>query len=173
VNAPFGIALGFDQETPGLMRMHPRARGDSVLTPSMMVTCGLVGLVMAIFNLAIIEVGIHQYGSTEIGSSMALVAFVLMLVVAAYESRSETASVFSLDTFNSSKMNWIAIAETAGGVLITQWEFMNRLLGTTPLTARQWGLGLAAALALLLLWELGKWVARRSGYGEAAAAGPA
>jgi Ca2+-transporting ATPase len=170
VNAPFGIALGFDQETPGLMRMHPRPRGDSVLTPSMMVTCGLVGLVMAIFNLAIIEVGIHQFGSTELGSSMALVAFVLMLVVAAYECRSETASVFTLDTFNSSKMNWIAIAEAGGGVLITQWEFMNRLLGTTPLTARQWGLGLAAALALLLLWELGKWIARRSGYGELAVA---
>ena len=104
---------------------------------------------------------------------MALVGFVLMLVVGAFESRNETASVFVLDTFNSSKMNLIAIAEIAGGVLITQWDFMNRLLGTTPLTARQWGLGLAAAVALLTLWELGKWIARRSGYGELAATRPA
>jgi Ca2+-transporting ATPase len=166
VNAPFGIALGFDQETPGLMRMWPRPRGDAVLTPLIIVTCRLVGLVMAIFNLSIIEVGIHQYGSVEIGSSMALVAFVLMLEVAAFESRSETASVFTVDTFNSSKMNWIAIAETAGGVLITQWDFLQRLLGTTALTAQQWALGLASAVALLALWELGKWIARRSGYGE-------
>jgi Ca2+-transporting ATPase len=163
VNAPFGIALGFDQETPGLMRLRPRRRGESVLTRPMFVICGLVGLFMAIVNVALIEVGIHEYGSAAIGSSIALVAFVLMLVVAAFESRSETASVFSLDTFASSKMNWIALAEAAGGVLLTQWDFLQRLLGTTPLTARQWGLGLAAAIALLLAWELGKWIARRSG----------
>ena len=33
VNAPFGVALGFDQETPGLMDRQPRPRGDSILTP--------------------------------------------------------------------------------------------------------------------------------------------
>src|SRR5206468_3684296 len=32
VNAPFGFALGFDRETPGLMTLHPRRRGASVLT---------------------------------------------------------------------------------------------------------------------------------------------
>jgi Ca2+-transporting ATPase len=85
-----------------------------------------------------------------------------MLVVAAFECRSETASIFTSDTFNSSRMNWIALAEAAGGLLITQWDFMRRLLGTTQLTTQQQGLALAAALALLLAWELGKWTARRS-----------
>src|SRR5262249_42478951 len=40
VNAPFGIALGFDQETPGLMKRRPRPRGESVLNRGMLVTCG-------------------------------------------------------------------------------------------------------------------------------------
>ena len=31
VNAPFGFALGFDQETPGLMLRLPRRRGEPVL----------------------------------------------------------------------------------------------------------------------------------------------
>ena len=34
VNAPFGFALGFDRETPGLMGLKPRPRGQSVLTRS-------------------------------------------------------------------------------------------------------------------------------------------
>ena len=38
---------------------------------------------------------------------------------------------------------------------------MNRLLGTAQLTAAQWGLGLLAAVVLLLGWEAGKWIARR------------
>ena len=47
VNAPFGIALGFDQETPGLMRRHPRPRGESILTTGVKLTCGLGGAFVA------------------------------------------------------------------------------------------------------------------------------
>ena len=66
-----------------------------------------------------------------------------MLVVAAFEARSETETVFTVDTFNSSRMNLIAVAEIAGAFLITQADFLRRLLGTAQLTARQWGLALA------------------------------
>ncbi len=161
VNAPFGVALGFDQETPGLMRRRPRPRGDSILTTGVMITCGLVGLFIAVANLALIALGKNHYGSIAIGQSIGLVAFSLMLVVAAFEARSETESVFSVETFNSSRMNLIAAAEIAGAFLITQADFMQRLLGTTQLTGGQWGLGLLAAVVLLLVWELGKWIARR------------
>jgi P-type Ca2+ transporter type 2C len=58
-------------------------------------------------------------------------------------------------------MNLIALAEVAGPFLITQADFMQRLLGTTQLTARQWGLALLATVVLLLGWEAGKWIGRR------------
>jgi Ca2+-transporting ATPase len=161
VNAPFGVALGFDKETPGLMRRRPRPRGDSILTTGVVVTCSFVGLYIAIANLVLIAVGNNHYGSLALGRSIGLVAFTLMLIVAAFEARSETETAFSLDTFNSPRMNLIALAEVAGAFLITQADFMQRLLGTTTLTARQWGMGLLAAVVLLLGWELGKWVARR------------
>ena len=161
VNAPFGIALGFDLETPGLMRLKPRPRGESVVTRRMIVSCGLVGLFIAIANLLLIQIGKHHYGSAEIGSSIALTAFTLMLVVAAYHSRSETGTIFTTDTFNSRQLNWTALAEIAGAWLITQSDFLRRLLGTTEITAQQWGLALVAAVLLLIVWELGKWIARR------------
>ena len=85
-----------------------------------------------------------------------------MLVVAAFEARSETETAFDMDTFNSSRMNLIALAEIAGAFLITQADFMRRLLGTAQLTAGQWGLALLAAVVLLLGWEAGKWIARRT-----------
>jgi Ca2+-transporting ATPase len=161
ISAPFGVALGFDEETAGLMRLQPRDRGESVLTRPMMLTSGLVGLFIATTALIIIEVGIHHYGSVELGISIAFTAFALMLVVAAYECRSETASVLTTDTFNSRRMNWIAAAETVGAVLVTQWDFLRRLLGTTELTAQEFGVALLSAVALLVAWEAAKWVARR------------
>ena len=94
VNAPFGVALGFDQQTPGLMNRRPRPRGESILTRGVMITCGLVGLFIAVANLALIAAGKNHYGSLKTGQSMGLVAFSLMLVVAAFEARSETATAF-------------------------------------------------------------------------------
>ena len=161
VNAPFGVALGFDKQTPGLMERHPRPRGEPVLTRGVMITCGLVGLFIAVANLALIATGKNHYGSIKTGQSMGLVAFSLMLVVAAFEARSEKDTAFDADIFNSSRMNVIAAAEVAGAFLITQADFMQRLLGTTRLTAAQWGFAFLAAVVLLLGWEAGKWIARR------------
>ncbi len=161
VNAPFGVALGFDKQTPGLMNRRPRPRGEPILTRAVMITCGLVGLFIAAANLALIAAGKNHYGAVKTGQSMGLVAFSLMLVVAAFEARSETATAFDTDIFNSSRMNVIAAAEVAAAFLITQADFMQRLLGTTRLTAAQWGFAFLAAVVLLLGWEAGKWIARR------------
>ena len=171
VNAPFGVALGFDEETPGLMNRRPRPRGESILTTGVVITSGLVGLFIAVANLGLIALGKNHYGNVVIGQSMGLVAFCLMLVVAAFEARSETRTIFTVDTFNSSRMNLIAVAEVAGAFLITQADFMRRLLGTAQLTGKQWGIALLAAVVLLVAWEVGKWIARlRSIVKRAAAA---
>ena len=58
-------------------------------------------------------------------------------------------------------MNWIALAELALAVMVTQMDLFNRLLDTTPLKGGQFGLALAAAVLLLVLWETGKLIARR------------
>jgi Ca2+-transporting ATPase len=163
VNAPFGVALGFDEETPGLMARRPRPRGDSILTKGMMITCGLGGLYVALANLMLIYIGKNLYGNIVVGQSIGLVAFSLMLVVAAFESRSETGTVLSVDTFNSPRMNKTAVVEIALAYLITQGDFLNKLLGTTSLSFAQWALALLAAVVFLLAWELGKLIARRTG----------
>jgi Ca2+-transporting ATPase len=161
ISAPFGVALGLDQETPGLMRLRPRPSSESIMTRSLMVTCGLVGLYMAICLDVLIHVGKAHYGSDVVGSSIGLTAFGLMLVVAAYESRSLTGTALTRDSFDNPRMNWIALAELALTVLVTQMDVFNRLLDTTPLSAAQFGMALTSAVLLLALWELGKLIVRR------------
>jgi Ca2+-transporting ATPase len=161
VNAPFGFALGFDKESPGLMARRPRPRGESVLTTSVMVTVGLSGLAITIGLLSMISVGQHLFGSVHVGQSIAFTAFALCLIVAAVECRSETGTVLTTATFDSKQMNWAMLGEFVLAVLVTQMDVFNRLLGTTQLNLRQFGWALIPALALLLLWELGKYIARR------------
>ena len=162
VNAPFGFALGFDQETPGLMARRPRPRGHSILTRPVLVTAGLVGLAITIGLLSTIKLGESQFGSVQVGSSIAFTAFALCLIVAAFECRSETESVLTIETFNSKQMNWVALGEFILAVLVTQMDGFRRLLGTTELNMKQFAWALVPAIALLALWELGKFLARRS-----------
>jgi Ca2+-transporting ATPase len=91
---------------------------------------------------------------------MGLVAFSLMLVVAAFESRDEIGSVFRLETFDNRTVNITAAVEVALAVLIARGDFLTSLLGTVKLTGDQWLVGAAPALVLLLAWELGKALAR-------------
>ena len=162
VNAPFGFALGFDQETPGLMARRPRPRGHSILTRPVLVTAGLAGLAITIGLLSTINLGESQFGSVQIGQSVAFTAFALCLIVAAFECRSETDSVLTTETFNSKQMNWVALGEFILAVLVTQMDGFRRLLGTTELNMKQFAWALVPAIALLVLWELGKFLARRS-----------
>ncbi|MET9409038.1 HAD-IC family P-type ATPase [Streptomyces sp. NPDC002935] len=162
VNASFGFALGFDKESAGLMRRRPRPRGESVLTRPVMVTVSLSGLAITLILLGLIKLGESRFDSVHIGSSMAFTAFALCLIVAAFECRSETDSVLTTSTFDSKQMNWTALAQFVLAVLVTQMDGFRRILGTTQIDLRQFGWALLSAVAFLVLWEVGKLLARRA-----------
>ena len=111
VNAPLGVAIGFDQASQGLMDLKPRSRDASIMTTGLMVTAGLVGLFFAVSTLSLIAYGKSHYGSVAVGTSMGLTAFSLMLVASAFQARSVTGSVLTLDTFDNRNLNRTAIAE--------------------------------------------------------------
>ena len=75
-------------------------------------------------------------------------------------------------TFDSKQMNWAMLGEFVLAVLVTQMDVFNRLLGTTQINLRQFGWALIPALALLVLWEVGKYGARRRMSNRSGSAGP-
>ena len=85
----------------------------------------------------------------------------LMLVASAFEARSVTASAFTVDTFNNCRLNWTAAGEIVLAVLITHMDAMRTVFGTVQLTRSQWALAFVPAVVLILLWEVGKLIARR------------
>ncbi len=169
VNAPFGFALGFDRETPGLMGLRPRRRGQSVLSRGMVTTVSLAGLAITIGLLTILELGKSHFNSAAIGNSIAFTAFALCLIVAAVECRNETDTALTTATFDSKQMNWAMIGEFILAVLVTQMDVFHRLLGTVDINLRQFGWALIPALALFVLWEIGKLIVRRGVVGKAPA----
>ena len=160
VNAAFGFALGFDRETPGLMLLKPRPRGESVLSRRVIVTVSLVGLLITIGLLSLIKLGTAVFDSEAIGNSIAFTAFALCLIVAAVECRNETGTALTTATFDSKQMNWAILAEVVLAVAVTQIDGFRRMLGTAELNLKQFAWALVPAVVLLILWEAGKLVAR-------------
>ena len=161
ITAPVGIALGLDKETPGLMLRRPRPRSASIMSPTVIATVGLAGAFMSLAIDALIVFGKDHYDKVEIGSTMGLVAFSLMLVVAAFESRDETGSILRLETFDNRTVNITAVVEIVLAILIARGTFLPPLLGTSTLTGEQWLIAGSAAVVLFVLWEIGKALGRR------------
>ncbi len=176
ITAPVGIALGLDKETPGLMNRKPRPRAASIMSRPVIITVGLAGLFMSAAIDLLIVYGKHQYDSVAIGSTMGLVAFSLMLVVAALECRDQTATALREESLNNNTVNLTILVEFTLALLIARGGALTSLLDTQVLTGRQWLMGALPAAALFVLWELGKLVARRgaeAAAGEVAAEAPA
>jgi Ca2+-transporting ATPase len=163
INGVFGFALGFDQETPGLMQRMPRPRGQSVMTPSLLFTFVAVGAFISAALLALIEYGTSRFADPAVATSIAFTSFAFCLIVGAFESRSETASIFDASTFASRHMNRSALIEVGLTLAATQMDMLRNLLGTTQLHFEQYMWALVPAIVLLALWEAGKAVARRVG----------
>jgi len=161
ITAPVGIALGLDKETPGLMNRQPRPRAASIMSLAVITTVALAGLFMSVAINLLIVFGKNEYDKTEIGSTMGLVAFSLMLVVAAFECREEKASILRQETFDNNTLNITALVEITLAILIAKGAFLPSLLGTFDLSGGQWLIGAAPALVLFIAWELGKAIARR------------
>jgi Ca2+-transporting ATPase len=161
IDTPLGIALGFDIMTPGLMLLRPRSRDEPILTRSVLVTAGLVGLFMAACLLALLSFGKSHYHSMAVATSLALTAFAFFRIVSTFESRSPTGTTLTASTFDCKPINRIAAAEVVLALLACYWDALRRLLGTAPLTVRQLLLAIAPAVLLFALWEIAKLAARR------------
>ena len=71
------------------------------MTKGLLTTAGLVGLFMAVCTLALISYGTSHYDSVAIGSSMGVTAFSLLLIAAAFQARSVTATALTAETFDN------------------------------------------------------------------------
>jgi Ca2+-transporting ATPase len=131
------------------------------MSPAVIMTVALAGLFMSVAINLLIVLGKNAYDDVAVGSTMGLVAFSLMLVVAAFECRDEKASILRQETFDNDTLNLTALVEIVLAILIAKGAFLPSLLGTSSLSGGKWLIGAAPALALFIVWELGKAIARR------------
>ncbi|MGI5237743.1 cation-translocating P-type ATPase [Dactylosporangium sp. CA-139066] len=149
------IGLGYGRPEPDLMDRPPR-RGDEALLPGR--TLGwlaVVGVVLGATTLAVIAAADAAYG-IAVARTMGLTTFSLLNLFLALTVRSETRSVFSLDTFEDHRFLLTSGLSLLAIVLATELGLFQRLLHTVGLSLGQWLVCLVASLSVIVLTEARK-----------------
>jgi len=152
-------ALAMEKPEKDLLSKSPPFRGRRLVDKDLIAKMMYMALPMGIVSTWIFSLYYRQ--DIAHARSMTLVTMAMFQWFNAWNCRSETKSVFQLGFFSN---RWLLLAI----VIVLGLQFfvlhnpiMQRIFGTKPITASQWGLIFLVSSSIFFLEEIRKWVARR------------
>lgn len=156
------IALAFEPGEGHELDKPPRSPGEAIFNRIMLERVILSAMVIGMVAFGLFRHLLEQEGgSLEHARNSTLLLMVLFENVHAFNSRSETLSVFRHSPLrNKLLLVGTAIAQLVHiGAMYTPW--LGNVLGASPVTFEQWLTLLGLALSVLLVMELHKWIRTR------------
>ncbi|UPO78264.1 cation-translocating P-type ATPase [Arthrobacter sp. Helios] len=161
MDGPPALALGVDSTDPKVMQQPPRKPREPLLTGQRLAALLVSGLVMAAGTCWVLLSVPALFpdsaaASPNFATTMAFTTFVFYQVFNLLNVRSETSSLFSLQTFTNRTI-WLALgAVVVLQILVVQLGVFEALFDTVPLTADQWMLCIGVAATIVVVSELSK-----------------
>jgi Ca2+-transporting ATPase len=157
------LALALEPSAPNVMKHKPRDPKESLLNPAF---AGLIlwqGLLLAGVTLTAFYIGMEWYGREE-GLAHAITICFMTLALAqtfhAFNARSQMETAFNSRLF-SNKWLWGAIVMCVLlQIAAVNVPFLQQILGTVPMTNRDWTLIFGLSLLPILIVEIVKLVTR-------------
>jgi Ca2+-transporting ATPase len=153
------LALGVDPGSPRVMDRSPRGSGESILTPRVQARVVLQGLLITIGALAMyfgVQAGVLPVDGAAHAQTMLFTTIVLSQLLHAFNFRSETRTVFRLETL---KNHWL-VAAFVGSMalqsLVIYTPALQALFRTRPLGVADWIAVLLASVLPLVVIDLWK-----------------
>ncbi len=152
------VALGMEPKESGLLQSTFNSRSKLLVDWLMGKRILIMALTMAVGTLVLF----NYYLGTQpaLAGTIAMTTLAIFQWFNAWNSRSDTKSVFAMNPFS----NLYLVAATAIVVALQVFAiyspFMNKLLHTTPLTSNEWLICIAVASSIILVEETRKLVYR-------------
>lgn len=154
------IALGLEPHTDDVMKEHPRAATNSILTRSFLEKTGLEGLVIGAVTICSFLTGLQQ-GNAVLASTCAFGTLCLARLFHGFNCKSEKTILFTRKMWNN---KWLTGAFGMGAALITgvlMIPGLQELFKVQTLTMPQLGMVYLYAFLSLPIIQLCKWVKSR------------
>lgn len=164
MDGPPALALGVDPPEPDIMTQKPRPANEPLLPPNRLLRILGLGVVMAAGTTAVLVLApvLFPESPTDplVGTTLAFTTFVFFQVFNLLTVRSESGSVFALQTFTNGSI-WVALlAVVVLQFLVVTLDVFQRFFGTTALSSTQWGLALLVGSSVLWVDEIRKVIVR-------------
>jgi len=161
MDGPPALALGVDPARPTLMQEPPRPSSARILTLRRLSILVFHGVIMAAGTLGVLGHTLSR-GDPRHGSTLAFTTFVMFQVMSVFNARSEKESIFHRETLFTNRRLWVAVLAVVCLQLgAVHFAPLQRLFGTTELSARDWGVAVAVAATVVVLEEVRKWARPR------------
>lgn len=159
MDGPPAVSLALDAARPGIMHEPPRHRNEPVLPFARIGKVMAYGITMMVGTLGVLYVGWHA-GHEQRAITTAFTTFVLFQVFNVFNARAERGTAFNKHFFDNA-MLWASLA----GVVLLQsiavyWPPAQLIMGTTAMSATDWGIAIGVASSVLPLEETRKLLAK-------------
>lgn len=169
------LALGLEPPEPGIMERPPRSRRERLLDSRLLLRAyGFLGVLEAAVSMTGFFWFLNRSGwvlgqRLDVNSlvyrratTVVFTGIVVSQVFNVFATRTDTTSVFTAGIF-SNRWVWLGIVWELGLVAALHYvPVLQRVFGTVPLTAAEWGLLWLLAPWILVAEEVRKWLVRRS-----------
>jgi Ca2+-transporting ATPase len=160
-----GLALAAEPAERNIMRRPPRPPAESILARGLGLHALLVGLLMA--GLALGAQAWYLGQDPALWQTMVFTILCFAQLGHVLAIRSEETSLFTLGLASNRPLLGAVLLTAALQLAVIYVPALNTLFRTTPLPAPDLVLCVGAALAILGVVELEKWVRRRRNAGQA------
>jgi P-type Ca2+ transporter type 2C len=161
VQVPIAIALGFDKASPGLMERKPRPLTQPVLSGPQWVRLIFTGFLVALGTL-FVETYYSTAVSPAVAATMGFVVFSFFNIAVGLSARSETGTVFTLNTVADQQQLKLYGLALLFVVLPVGFGIGDQILQTVRLSGQLWLVCIALAFVLILIDEVVKFFMRRA-----------
>ena len=165
------LAMGMEDQEPGIMRRPPRDSADGIFAGGMGVDCLFQGAVIAMLTLVSYFIGLNlegitladvQSGGAEVGRVGMTMAFLTLSMVEMFHSfnmRSRRKSMFTLPTQN--KWLWLSfVGSLILTYLVIETDALSAAFGFAEISIQEYGIAMALAFSIIPIIEIYKAIMR-------------
>jgi Ca2+-transporting ATPase len=142
------------------MERKPRPEKEPILSTGLLLWLAFVGIVMGGTALGVIWWADDKH-DTVLARTMGMTTFAIANVFLSFCVKDELRSVFDSETFADRRLLKMTGLSAIAILFGTELGIFQRILGTVSLTGKQWIVCLLAALSVVVVSEIQKFVLRR------------
>ncbi len=155
------LALGVEPAEPDIMKRPPRDPKEGIMSKDVLTNIFIGGLILSLLTLFVYAWALIEHDQIELLRTMVFFTLCTGQLIHAFNSKSLRFSLFKVGIKNNPKLIIASLASFAMLIAVIYTPGLQDVFGTTNLTGKQFAVSMIAALTMLPLYELVKFIKYR------------